>query len=181
VSKLALPVGPRDHIAGNPDARVTLVEYLDYECPYCARANGVVSEILRAAGDVVRYVVRHFPLSQIHPHALVAAQAAEAAAEQGRFWPMHATLFQNQDALELEALVVYAEALGLDTARFADDVVDGVYLPKVRDDFRSGIRSGVNGTPTFFVNGIRHDRGWDSSSLVAAIREADRTEQRVSR
>jgi protein-disulfide isomerase len=173
VSKLTLPVGPRDHIAGRFDARVTIVEYLDYECPYCARANDIVMNIMSRAGDRVRYVPRHFPLSQIHPHALLAAQAAEAAGAQGRFWQMHRTLFENQDALELEALVVYADALGLDPGRFTDDVTQGAVLPRVRDDFRSGIQAGVNGTPTFFINGFRHDGRWDEASLLAAMGEAD--------
>jgi protein-disulfide isomerase len=172
MSKLSQPVGPGDHILGSPGAGVAIVEYLDYECPYCARAHRVVAEVLERVGDQARYVPRHFPLSQIHPHALLAAQAAEAAAAQGRFWPMHATLFDNQFALDADSILVYADALGLDVPRFTRDLRSGAHLPKVQSDFKSGVRSGVNGTPTFFVNGDRLERQWDAPTLVAAIQQA---------
>jgi protein-disulfide isomerase len=169
---LTQPIGPKDHVLGRPDALVTLVEYMDYECPYCRRAQQIVSQILEQMGDVVRFVPRHFPLSQIHPHALLAAQAAEAAGAQGEFWSMHATLFENQDALDAEALIVYADALQLDVRRFIEELRLVVHFPKVQGDFRSGVRSGVNGTPTFYVNGLRHDRAWDAASLMTAIGDA---------
>jgi protein-disulfide isomerase len=179
--RLTQPVGPKDHVLGAPDAPVTLVEYLDYECPFCGQAHQVVAQVLDNIGDLVRYVPRNFPLSQIHPHALIAAQAAEAAGAQGMFWPMHSTLFENQDALDPEALVVYADALGMNVPRFTEELRNGVHLPKIQDDFRSGVRSGVNGTPTFFVNGERLDRGWDAATLTSAIRAAAHTEQRAMR
>lgn len=172
MSRLTQPVGPGDHILGPPNAPVTIVEYLDYECPYCARAHGVVAEVLERVGEETRYVPRHFPLSQIHPHALLAAQAAEAAGAQGRFWPMHATLFDNQFALDADAILLYADALGLDVPRFTRDLRSGAFLPKVQNDFKSGVRSGVNGTPTFFINGDRLERQWDAPTLVAAIQQA---------
>ena len=179
--RLTQPIGPRDHVLGPSDAPVTMVEYSDYECPFCGQAHQIVASVLSTVGDLVRYVPRHFPLSQIHPHALLAAQAAEAAGAQGMFWPMHSTLFENQDALDPEALMVYADALGMNVPRFTEDLRNGVHLPKVQDDFRSGVRSGVNGTPTFFVDGVRLDRGWDAASLVAAIREAAQPENRAER
>lgn len=179
--RLTQPIGPMDHVLGAPDAPVTMVEYLDYECPFCAQAHEVVAQVLSNIGDLVRYVPRHFPLSQIHPHALLAAQAAEAAGAQRMFWPIHSTLFENQDALDPEALMVYADALGLHVPRFTADLRNGAHLPKVQDDFRSGVRSGVNGTPTFFINGTRLDRGWDGATLTSTIRAAARTEQHATR
>ena len=170
--RLTPGIGPKDHVLGRPDAPVTLVEYLDYECPHCARAHQVVSQVLGQVGELVRFVPRHFPLSQIHPRALLAAQAAEAAGAQGEFWSMHGTLFENQDALEPEALFVYADALGLNVRQFTDELRNAVHLPKVQEDFRSGARSGVNGTPTFYVNGLRLERRWDVTSLVDVIRQS---------
>jgi protein-disulfide isomerase len=170
--RLTAPVSPRDHALGPETAPVTLVEYGDYECPYCGAAHGVTKELVRTFGDDLRFVFRHFPLTQIHPHAARAAEAAEAAGAQGRFWQMHDLLFANQPRLAPQDLVVYARALGLDLERFMADLRDHTYAPKVREDFMSGIRSGVNGTPTFFVNGVRHNGGWDLDSLEEAVREA---------
>jgi protein-disulfide isomerase len=116
-------------------------------------------------------VFRHFPLSQIHPHAFGAALAAESAGAQGRFWEMHDTLFMNQERLDPRDLLLYAQRLGLDVGRFSDDLTQRRYEPKVREDFLSGVRSGVNGTPTFFINGVRHNGGYDSVSLIEAARE----------
>jgi protein-disulfide isomerase len=169
MSVLVDPVGPGDHVLGRPDAPVILVEYADYECPFCARAHYTMVEVLRRVGNVVRYVVRYFPLTQVHPHALLAAEAAEAAGVQGKFWAMHATLFENQDALGLSDLVSYAGELDLDVTRFADELDRKVYLPRVRKDFHAGVRSGVNGTPTFFLDGMRYDGDRDADSLVYAI------------
>lgn len=177
--RLAQQVGPKDHVLGRPDAPVTLVKYLDYECPFCRRAYFIVSQVLGQVGELTRYVPRHFPLSQIHPHALLAAQAAEAAGAQGEFWAMQATMFEHQDSLEPESLIVYADALGLDVPRFIDDLRNAVHLPKVQEDFRSGVRSGVNGTPTFYLNGLRLDRGWEVPTLTSAIREAAAEQQRA--
>jgi protein-disulfide isomerase len=172
MSTLTESIGADDHALGPSHAPAQLVEYGDYECPFCARAHYELSEVLRTVGTDVRYAFRQFPLTQLHSHALLAAQAAEAAGAQGRFWPMHSMLFENQDALEPEALLSYAATLGLDAHHFAQDLRTGTYLPMVQHDFHSGVRSGVSGTPAFFVNGRRHERGWHADSLIAAIREA---------
>ena len=173
--QLTPPVSTRDHIAGPDDAPVTLVEYGDFECPYCGMAYAVVKRAQRELGDQLRVVFRHFPLAEAHPHARVAAQAAEAAAAQGQFWEMHDILFEHQDALGPEDLVSYAESLGLDTARFTSELEAGMYEKRVREDFRSGVRSGVNGTPTFFVNGDRYDGSWaNEEAFIGALREAAR-------
>jgi protein-disulfide isomerase len=172
-NQLVLPVSPgRDHIRGPVDAPVTLLEYGDYECPYCGAAYPIVNAILAQAGDGLRFVFRHFPLTTMHPHAELAAEAAEAAGAQGRFWEMHDTLFENQQALDPQSLPAYAAAIGLDVPRFVGDLGSHVHADKVREDFLSGVRSGVNGTPTFFINGVRHNGGWDFESLWAALQEA---------
>ncbi len=170
---LTPPVNAQDHVAGPDDAPVTLVEYGDFECPYCGMAHPIVKKVRRELGNQLRFVFRHFPLAEAHPHARIAAQAAEAAGAQGKFWEMHDTLFENQQALDVEDLVGYAKALGLDTTRFARDLEAGTYLKRVRDDFRSGVRSGVNGTPTFFVNGVRYDGSWaNEQAFIHALQEA---------
>ena len=171
-AKLKPPVGANDHVQGSAKAPVTLVEYGDYECPYCGEAYSVVKELQERLGDQMRFVFRNFPLAQAHPHAEHAAEAAEAAAAQGKFWEMHDMLYENQDALEDEDLVRYARALHLDVPRFVKEMEAGTYTERVREDFRSGVRSGVNGTPTFFINGARHDGAFDLASLLAAIEEA---------
>jgi len=166
------PVGPKDHMQGPPDAPVTLVEYGDYECPYCGEAYPVVKALQERLGDQICFVFRNFPLAQAHPHAEEAAEAAEAAASQGKFWEMHDLLYENQDALEPEDLVKYARALRLELPRFVLEMREHVYKERVREDFRSGVRSGVNGTPTFFINGVRHNGPFDLRSLLAATEEA---------
>jgi protein-disulfide isomerase len=171
-AKLKPPVGANDHVQGSAKAPVTLVEYGDYECPYCGEAYSVVKELQERLGDQMRFVFRNFPLAQAHPHAEHAAEAAEAAAAQGKFWEMHDMLYENQDALEDEDLVRYARALHLDVPRFVKEMEAGIYTERVREDFRSGVRSGVNGTPSFFINGARHDGAYDLASLLAAIEEA---------
>jgi protein-disulfide isomerase len=170
--KLTPKVGKRDHIQGPADASVTLVEYGDYECPYCGEAYQIVKAIQKRLGKQLLYVFRHFPLTNAHPHAGPAAETAEAAGAQGMFWEMHYTLYEHQDALEDEDLAGYASELGLDMARFGDDIAEHRHAERVREDFTSGVRSGVNGTPSFFINGIRHDGGYDLASLLAAIEEA---------
>lgn len=160
----------RDQVRGAPTATVTLVEYGDFECPHCRAAHIVLDNLFaRLGGDRFRLVFRHFPLTQIHPRSESAAEAAQAAAAQGRFWEMHDLLFDNQDALEDDDLVGYASALGLDVELFGVELVQGTHQPRVREDFLGGVRSGVNGTPTFFINGRRHDGPWDEDSLAAAI------------
>lgn len=171
MSTLTEPIGPTDHALGRPNAPAALVEYGDYECPHCARAHYEVAEVLRRVGNDVRYAYRHFPLIRLHRHALLAAQAAEAAGAEGRFWPMHSMLFENHRALELAELMGYAETLGVDVFRFARDLRAGMYVPTIESDFRSGVRSGVDETPTFFLNGVRLDGRWDADALTAAIRE----------
>ena len=170
--KLKPPVGANDHVQGPAKAPVTLVEYGDYECPYCGEAYPVVKALQKRLGDQMRFVFRNFPLAEAHPHAEHAAEAAEAAGAQGKFWEMHDLLYENQDALEDEDLVRYARALHLDVPRFVKEMESGAYLERVREDFRSGVRSGVNGTPSFFINGARHDGPFDLASLLAAIEEA---------
>jgi protein-disulfide isomerase len=173
---LTMPVDPdRDHIQGPESAPVTLVEYGDFECPHCGRAHGILTELLPQLGESVRFVFRHFPLAQVHVHAEHAAESAEAAAAQGQFWEMHDALFENQEALEDDNLVSYAEQLGLDIPRFAADLEQQKYRTRVSEDFRAGIRSGVNGTPTFFINGHRHNGAWDLEALRQAITHASQT------
>jgi protein-disulfide isomerase len=134
----------------------------------------VVKELRRQAGAIMRFVYRHFPLTSSHPHAEIAAESAEAAGMQGAFWPMHDTLFANQTALAPRDLVGYAAALGLDAARVATELEQRVYEPNVREDFMSGVRSGVSGTPTFFINGVRYDGDYDLAALVRAVEKAAR-------
>jgi len=172
VAKLTSPVSERDHIQGSDDAPVTLVEYGDYECPDCGNAFPVVKEVQARMGNRLRYVYRHFPLSKIHPHAQHAAETAEGAGAQGKFWEMHDTLFENRAALDDPHLMGYIRDLGLDTQQFGREMAGHVHTERVREDFKSGVRSGVNGTPTFFINGIRFDREWNVESLVAALEEA---------
>ena len=168
---LVLPVGPRDHAKGPADAPVTLVEYGDYECPHCGRAHPIVRSVQHALGDRLRFVFRNFPITEAHPHAESAAEAAEAAGAQGKFWEMHDTLFDNQNALELRDLIAYATRVGADAEDVANALEKRVHAARIREDFMSGVRSGVNGTPTFFLNGARYDGEWDRRSLLAAIEE----------
>ena len=161
----------RDHVQGPASAPVTLLEYGDYQCPSCGRAYPVVKAIQRALGNKLRFAFRNFPLVDSPPNAQQAAEAAEAAGAQDRFWEMHDTLYENQEQLEVSDLMTYAEELGLDTGQFARELEDGTHKARVREDFRSGVRSGVNGTPTFFVNGTRYDGGWrDPDQLLRALR-----------
>jgi Na+/H+ antiporter NhaA len=172
LTDLYIDVDPeRDHIRGPVAAPVTVVEYGDFECPYCGMAEPVVRELLQDFTDV-RYVWRHLPLNDVHTHAQLAAEAAEAAANQGAFWVMHDLLFRHQDALEAEDLVGYAEELGLDPERFADDLQEHAGATRVGDDVDSADLSGVSGTPTFFVNGRRHQGAYDIATLSAAVRVA---------
>jgi len=172
VSRLKTPVAADDHRSGPDDAPVTLVEYGDFECPYCGAAYPIVESVRRTMGTRLRFVFRHFPLTQMHPHALHAAEAAEAAGAQGKFWQMHEMLFDHQDALEDADLIGYAKALHLDAKRFTSELASNVYVDRIHDQIQSGIRSGVNGTPTFFINGVRHDGTWEESDLLAALEAA---------
>jgi protein-disulfide isomerase len=169
VARLVLPVSERDHGQGAPNARATLVEYGDYECPFCGQAHPIVKAVQARLERRMRFVYRHFPLTEIHPRAMAAAEAAEAAGAQGRFWEMHDLLFENQPALSDRDLLRYAGHLGLDLPRFVTELAEHVHEPRIREHFMSGVRSGVNGTPTFFINGIRHDGPWDVDTLSDAL------------
>lgn len=168
-TKLTLAVGKRDHAQGPADAPVTLVEYGDYECPGCGAAYPIVKALQRRLGKTLRFVFRNFPLQRLHPHAEIAAEAAEAAGAQGRFWQMHDLLYENQEELDPPSLAGYARAAEVDAVRWARDMESGATTERVKEDFMSGVRSGVNGTPTFFINGQRHDGPFDEESLLAAI------------
>jgi protein-disulfide isomerase len=169
---LTEPIDPgRDHIRGPADAPVTLLEYGDLECPFCGQAEPTVRELLAEIGDL-RYVWRHLPLSDVHPHARLAAEAAEAAARQGAFWEMHDRLLADQQDLTVKALVHHAEEIGLDVERFSEDLVSHRMANRVDIDIESADGSGVTGTPTFFVNGQRHVGAYDIDTLSAAVKAA---------
>ena len=170
--KLIVPVGERDHISGELTAPVTLVEYGDFECTDCGHAYPIVKEIQERLGDRLCFVYRYFPMATIHPHARHAAEAAEIAAKQGKFWQMHDYLFENQMELDDDSLKRYADNLGLDMKQFNREFDEHVYAARVREDFMSGMRSGVNGTPTFYINGVRYDESWDAESLFEALESA---------
>jgi protein-disulfide isomerase len=169
VPTLTLPVGPRDHALGEESAPVTLLEYGDFECPQCGQAFPIVQQIRRAFGARLRYVFRHFPLTNAHPHAQHAAECAEWAAGQGAFWPMHDALYGDQAHLADPHLLGRARALGLDPAGLERAWAAHTFIPRIKEDFLSGIRSGVDGTPAFFINGARHEGAWDAGGLTVAI------------
>jgi len=171
IVKLILPVtSNRDHIQGSSNAPVTLVEYGDYECPYCGQAYPMIKKVQRHLGNKLRFVFRNFPLTEIHPHAQHSAEAAEAAAVQGRFWEMHDYLYEHQQALDDKYLEKYADNLGLNLAKFNIDMSSHVHAGRIREDFLSGVRSGVNGTPTFYINAIRYDGSLDLETLLTTLR-----------
>lgn len=171
MTRLRIPVTTEDHRLGPDDAPAILVEYGDYECPFCGQAYWEVKELLQELAGSLCFVFRNFPLTQAHPNAALAAEAAEAAGAQGRFWEMHDLLYEHQEALEAGSLLAYAEALELDLRAFGDDVGGHRFQDRVRRDFLGGARSGVNGTPTFFVNGHRHDGPFTADALLEALRE----------
>ena len=168
MTRLAIPVGASDHAQGPEAAPVTIVEYGDYECPYCGEAYPTLKALARAAGPRLRFVFRNFPLAEMHPHALHAAAFAEAAAEAGRFWEAHDLLYENQAGLGDAYLLGYGDRLGLDPAAVRAALA-GRYADRIRADFLGGVRSGVNGTPTLFVNGLRYDGPRDLESLAALV------------
>jgi len=169
--KLTPPVGDKDHFQGPANAPIVLVEYGDYQCPHCGAAYPQVKRIQKRLGKDLKFVFRNFPLAEAHPHAFIAAVSTEAAARQNAFWEMHDTLFEHQDRLDPEALVQYARHLRLDVERFIKDMNDQTLADKVEADFESGIRSGVNGTPTFFINGQRYEGNWDEHYLLPYLQE----------
>lgn len=164
------PVSNKDHIQGNVNAVIELVEYGDYQCPHCGRAYPIIKIIQERLGNDLKFIFRNFPLSEIHPQAKVAAVASEAAASQGKFWNMHDIIFENQDRLHSSALMEYAKLIGLDTLQFKDDLSNNELLKKVEADFESGIRSGVNGTPAFFINGQKYNGSWEEDVLEEYIK-----------
>ena len=173
---LSEPVTERDHAIGPASAPLTIVEYGDYECPDCLNAVPVMEEVRQSLGDRLRFVFRHFPQSSIHPHASAAAQAAEAAAEQGKFWEMHQALFQHQKELADVDLSHLALTLGLEIYKFETSWNQEKHRLRIRTDFESGLRSGVKGTPTLFMNGRRYDGPVNAKSIIAASRSV--SEQR---
>lgn len=151
------PVSELDHIQGDPQAPVELLEYGDFECPHCGRAYPIIKELQKEIGPSMKFIFRNFPLSKIHPHAKPAAVAAEAAALQGKYWEMHDLLFENQKRLTSMAVLEYAQALGLDLQKFEEDLLDPKLAENIDAEFYSGMRSGVNATPTFFLNGEMYE------------------------
>ncbi len=171
--KLSLPIDPdRDHVRGNPDAPLTLVEYGDFECEFCGRATGMVKELRADLGDELRYVFRHLTLIDVHPHAELAAEAAEAAGNQGRFWEMHDVLFAHQGDLDIEDLIGYAGKLDLDVDQFVGEVEQNLNAKRIQEDVASADASGAHGTPTFFVGGFRHIGPYDARTLADELRAA---------
>ena len=172
MTTLKTPVTPEDHVQGPENAPATLVEYGDYECPHCGRAYPIVKRVQKHFGKGLRFVFRNFPLSEMHPHAESAAETVEFAGAHGKFWEMHDALFENQDRLGDPLYLELAQELGLSPAELRQALEEGKYKNRVRADFSGGVRSGVNGTPTFFINGKRHDGPFDYENLVLAIAEA---------
>ena len=170
---LTQPVSDRDHIQGDESAAVTLLMYGAYECPHCVDGNRIVKQIQGLFKEKLRFVFRHFPRTDVHPHAEAAAEVAEAAGEQNRFWEMHDTLFKNYNRLDGTHLLVYAELLGLKMKRFEQVITRRIFAQRVREDLISGIESGVRGTPTYFINGYKHSGPRDFATLVEAIKNAD--------
>jgi len=171
MANLKLPVTPEDHIQGPEDAQVTLVEYGDYECPHCGRAYSIIKRVQKHFGKRLRFVFRNFPLSELHPHAETAAETAEFAGAHGKFWEMHDLLFENQERLNEPLYLSLATELRLAPDALRQALEEDKYKARVRADFSGGVRSGVNGTPTFFINGKRHDGPFDYEILVLAIQE----------
>jgi protein-disulfide isomerase len=173
LSRLLLPIRPVDHVRGREDAPYTLVEYGDYECPDCGRLYVILRDLQRDISSRLRIVFRHYPLSGIHHFAQQAAEAAEAAGAQGKFWEMHTILFERQQALRTKDLIRYAEELALDVARFRDELKNERYSERVRADFLAGVQNGVYGTPGLFLNGVRYDGEWGQESLRSLLMSGD--------
>lgn len=169
MTKLKVAIGKRDHIKGDLEARVKLVEYGDFECPNCGEAYPIVKRIQEDMNNKLCFVFRYFPLKELHEHAFAAACAVEAAGKQKKFWEMHDMLFEHQDALEEEDLREYGQALDLDMGKFIKDMKSVETAKRVQEDFMNGVRSGVNGTPTFYINGIRYDGSYDYDTLREAL------------
>lgn len=171
MTTLKVAVRPEDHAQGDENAECTLVEYGDYQCPHCGRAYPIVKRVQKHFGKRLRFVFRNFPLNEIHPQAESAAETAEFAGTKGKYWEMHDLLFENQARFSPPLFQELAGKLGLDPADLRDALSSGEFRAHVRSDFMSGARSGVNGTPTFFINGVRHDGAFDYEDLVDAIEQ----------
>jgi protein-disulfide isomerase len=171
-AQLTLAVGPRDHVRGDAGAAVTLVEYGDFECPQCAAARPIVARVVETFGDRLRLVFRHFPLTNSHPNAQHAAEEAEWAAARRAFWPMHDALYEAQKQLSDDRMMHLAADLGLPVMELQRAWFEHTFIGRVKEDFASGLASGVTGTPAFFINGLRHEGGWDELSLSHAIEKA---------
>lgn len=169
MTRLVLPVGKRDHLLGAARAAVTLVEYGNYECSHCAQTERIVAQLLQRLNGDLRFAYRHFPRGRLNSASQRAAEAAEAAGAQGKFWAMHRLLLEHTHHLDDATIALCAVTLELDIPRFLSDLKLGVYAAKVREDFQSGLRSGVNGSPTFYINGVRHDDYWDVDTLLTAM------------
>jgi protein-disulfide isomerase len=167
--QLAVPAGRRDPVQSPENAAVTLLEYGDYECPYCGEAYPIVKELQKQLGSSLRFVFRNFPLSNLHPHAKLAAEAAEVVGAEGKFWEMHDTPYEHQTALAEVDLVQYARRLGIESGKFRSELRGRAYAERVQEDFPSGVRSRVNGTPTFYINGVRHNGPYELEALLEAI------------
>jgi protein-disulfide isomerase len=167
---LKVAVNEKDHIQGNPNASIELVEYGDYECPYCGEAFYEIKKIQKELGDDLKFVFRNFPLTNIHQNAFAAAVSSEVAADFDKFWQMHDILFENQNALDDEDLVSYAKRIGLDEKVFVAKFSDSKYEEKIEEDMESGLRSGVNGTPSFYINGKKYDGDYTANAIVEYIR-----------
>lgn len=174
---LTLPVDIRDHTQGDPNAAITLLEYGDYECPYCGKAYSVIKQLQDKMGKRLLFAFRNFPLTDMHPNAELAAEAAEAAGKQGKFWEMHDALYENQDELGEPLIIRISKQIGLDVDELLADLRARAFKARVREDFMTGVRSGVSGTPGFFINGVKFNRQWDFDTL---LNELERVEQLTS-
>jgi protein-disulfide isomerase len=170
MSQLKPAVNSTDHMQGKNTASLELVEYGDYQCPHCGHAYPIIKNLQQSLGADLKFVFRNFPLSEIHPDAFNAAVAAEAAGLQGKFWEMHDIIFENQQELDLESLFFYAKKIGLDVKRFKNDMQKDTLANKVEQDFESGVRSGVNGTPSFFINGKKYDGDWEEDVFTEFLK-----------
>jgi len=169
MATLKTPINKSDHIRGSMTAAITLVEYGDYQCPHCGIAHPIVNQVQDYFRNSLRFVFRHFPLTEAHPLAGIAAESAECAGAAGLFWEMHDALFEHQSILSIPTIFMVAGGVGLPESSLRNALETGQYRAKVRDDFMGGVRSGVNGTPAFFINGVRHDGAYDFASLASAI------------
>ena len=173
MTTLQIPVSSSDHIQGNTTAPVILVEYGDYECPYCGKAHHVIKQLQKYFGPNLGFVFRHFPLVEVHPHAEIAAETAEFTNSHHRFWEMHDLLYENQNNLSMLMLFDLAKALALPISELQDALQARRYYPKIQSDFLGGVKSGVNGTPTFFINNERYNGSWELADLREAIEEEE--------